>query len=152
MNKTDYFEYNGVRYYSGTKFTMKDPRHKANIVKAVFRGADTLFDDEFSIMYEYWDFRKTCQCFILVKPEDLPDKIVEILDGNYYTELEKSKQYIPDSKIPELVIGWMMYLFIMVGLTIFNDRWLGWIAASIYFFNWRKKIKEKNTYYTKKDI
>ena len=152
MNKTDYFEYNGVRYYPGTKFTMKDPQYKANIVKAVFRGADTLFNDEFSIMYECGDFRKTGHCFILVKPEDLPDKIIEIIKGNYYTELEQSKQYIPDSKIPELVIGWIMYLFIMVGLTIFNDRWLGWIAVSIYFFNWRKKIKEKNTYYTKKDI
>ena len=24
MNNTDYFEYNGARYYSGTKFTMKE--------------------------------------------------------------------------------------------------------------------------------
>ena len=69
------------------------------------------------------------------------------LTENYYTELEQSKQYIPDSKIPELVVGWMMYIFVMAVLTIFNDRLIGWIAASIYFFYKRKKIKEENYYY-----
>ena len=41
----------------------------------------------------------------------------------------------------------MMYIFVMAVLTIFNDRLIGWIAASIYFFYKRKKIKEENYYY-----
>lgn len=99
-------------------------------------------------------YKDTCNqtIFKIISNNELISSIIEILDGNYYTELEQSKQYIPDSKIPELIVGWMMYLVVMAVLTIFNDRWLGWIAVSIYFFNWRKKIKEKNTYYTKKDI
>lgn len=151
MNKTDYFEYNGVRYYSGTKFTMKEPVYESAIVKARYEE-NSVNGESVLVVYEPIGKVVKGQKGIFIKKEKLSDVIVEILDGNYYTELEQSKQYIPDSKIPELVIGWMMYLFIMAGLTIFNDRWLGWIAVSIYFFNWRKKIKEKNTYYTKKDI
>lgn len=151
MNKTDYFEYKGVRYYSGTKFTMKEPQYESAIVKARY-VENTVNEESILVFYEPTGTLVKGQRGIFIKKEKLSDVIIEILDGNYYTELEQSKQYIPDSKIPELVIGWTMYLLIMVGLIIFNDRWLGWIAASIYFFNWRKKIKEKNTYYTKKDI
>ncbi len=96
MNKDVYFEYNGVKYYVGTKFKMKEPKYKANIVEAVFRGADIFFDGELSIMYEDWNFGKTCRYFIHVKPEDLPDKIIEITEGNYYTELEARKRYVKD--------------------------------------------------------
>lgn len=151
MNKTDYFEYNGVRYYPGTKFKMKEPKYESAIVKARY-VENSVNEESILVFYETTETLVKGQRGIFIKKEKLSDVIIEILDGNYYTELEQSKQYIPDSKIPELVIGWIMYLFIMVGLIIFNDRWLGWIAASIYFFNWRKKIKEKNTYYTKKDI
>lgn len=147
MNKDIYFEYNGVKYYVGTKFKMKEPKYKANVVEAVFYGADIFFDGEFSIMYEDWNFGKTCRYFIHVKPEDLPDKIIEIVEGNYYTELEARKRYTPDSKIPELFFGWIIYLIAMAVITLFNDRWFGWIAVSIYFFYKRKKIKEENYYY-----
>ena len=151
MNKEAYFEYNGVRYYSGTKFTMKEPKYESAIVQARY-VENSVNEESILVFYEPTGTLVKGQRGIFVKKEKLPDVIVEILDGNYYTELEQSKQYIPDSKIPELIVGWMMYLVVMAVLTIFNDRWLGWIAVSIYFFNWRKKIKEKNTYYTKKDI
>lgn len=147
MNNTAYFEYNGVKYYVGTKFKMKEPKYKANVVEAVFYGADIFFDGELSIMYEDWNFGKTCRYFIHVKPEDLPDKIIEIVEGNYYTELEARKRYVPDSKIPELFFGWIIYLIAMAVITLFNDRWLGWIAVSIYFSYKRNKIKKENYYY-----
>lgn len=147
MNKDIYFEYNGVKYYVGTKFKMKEPKYKANIVEAVFWGTDIFFDGELSIMYEDWNFGKMCRYFIHVKPEDLPGKIIEITEGNYYTELEARKRYTPDSKIPELFFCWIIYLIIMAILFIFKDRLIGWIAVSIYFFYKRKKIKEGNYYY-----
>ena len=147
MNKEAYFEYNGVKYYVGTKFKMKEPKYKANIVEAVFCGANIFFDGELSIMYEDWNFGKTCRYFIHVKPEDLPDKIIEITEGNYYTELEARKRYVKDKDIPELFFGWIAYILVMFGLLLFKDWWMGWIAASIYFFNKRKKIKEENWYY-----
>lgn len=143
-HKNDYFEYNGARYGIGTTFTTKNKY--GMVIKAVFQGQDY---GGYSIMY-----KDTCgkTIFKIISNDKLVSSIIEILDGNYYTELEQSKQYIPDSKIPELVVGWMMYIFVMAVLTIFNDRLIGWIAVSIYFFNWRKKIKEENTYYAKKDI
>ena len=148
VNKEIYFEYNGAKYYVGTKFKMKESRYKVNIVEAVFCGPAIFFDGEFSIMYEdkncYGQIRKN---FLNVKPEDLPDKIIEIVEGNYYTELEARKRYIKESNIPELFFGWIAYIFVMLGLLLFNDWWLGWIAVSIYFFNKRKKIKEENYYY-----
>lgn len=151
MNNTDYFEYNGVRYYSGTKFTMKEPVYESAVVTA--RYVENSFNGEsIHVIYEPIGTVVRGMRGIFIKKEKLPEVIIEILNENYYTELEQSKQYLPDSKIPELVVGWMMYIFVMAVLTIFNDRLIGWIAASIYFFNWRKKIKEKNIYYTKKDI
>lgn len=151
MNKTDYFEYNGVRYYSGTRFTMKEPKYESAIIKA--RYVENSFNGEsIHVFYEPTGTVVRGMRGVFIKKENIPSTIIEILDGNYYEELEQSKRYIDDSKIPELIVGWMMYLVVMAALTIFNDRWLGWIVASIFFFNWRKKIKEKNTYYTKKDI
>ncbi len=143
-HKNDYFEYNGVRYGIGTKFTTKN--EYGMVIKAVFQGKNY---GGYSIMYKDVCNKTT---FKIISNDKLISSILEILDGNYYTELEQSKQYIPDSKISELVVGWMMYIFVMAVLTIFNKRLLSWIVVSVYFFNWRKKIKEKNTYYTKKDI
>ena len=109
MNNTDYFEYNGVRYYSGTKFTMKEPKYESAIVKARY-VENSVNEESILVFYEPTGTLVKGQRGIFIKKEKLSDVIVEILDGNYYTELEQSKQYIPDSKIPELVIGWMMYL------------------------------------------
>lgn len=148
MNKEIYFEYNGTKYYAGTKFKMKESQYKVNIVEAVFCGPAIFFDGEFSIMYEDKNcYGQTRKNFLNVKPEDLPDKIIEIVEGNYYTELEARKRYIKDSNIPELFLGWIAYIFVMLGLLLFNNWWLSWIVVSIFFFNKRKKIKEENYYY-----
>ena len=73
--------------------------------------------------------------------------IIEIVNGNYYDELETKKRYRKDSEIPIVQAGWVIYIFIMCLLIIFKDAWIGWIAATLYFFNWRsKKIKEEYYY------
>lgn len=147
MNKDVYFEYNGVKYYVGTKFKMKEPKYD-RVVEAVFWGVCGCDEHPLDIMYEDYNFNfRICQYHIGVKPEDLPDKIIEITEGNYYTELEARKRYVKDKDIPELFFGWIAYILVMFGLLLFKDWWMGWIAASIYFFNKRKKIKEENYYY-----
>lgn len=67
--------------------------------------------------------------------------------------IEVCKEYIltqvtpRDIDINMLVIGWIWYILIMLTLTIFNGRIAGWIATSIIFFRWRKKVKEEESYY-----
>lgn len=151
MNKTDYFEYNGVRYYSGTKFTMKEPKYESAIVKARY-VENSVNEESILAFYEPTGTVVKGQRGIFIKKEKLPDVIVEILDGNYYEDLESRKRYIDDSKIPELVVGWIMYIVAMIGLLLFKGWLLNWIVVSIVFFIWRRKVKEKNTYYTNTDI
>lgn len=147
MNKEAYFEYNGVRYYSGTKFTMKEPKY-GQVVEAVFWNSFENNGMKIDVMYKHYNFKgRVCEYHLHINAEDVGSKVIDILEGNYFTELEAKKKYIKDSDIPELFFGWIFYLIIMVVLIIFKDMWLGWIAASAYFFWWRKKIKEENYYY-----
>ena len=146
MNNTDYFEYNGVRYYSGTKFTMKEPVYESAVVTA--RYVENSFNGEsIHVIYEPIGTVVRGMRGIFIKKEKIPNIIIEILDGNYYTELEARKRYIKDKDIPELFFGWIAYILVMFGLLLFKDWWMGWIAVSIYFFYKRRKIKEENWYY-----
>lgn len=149
-HKDEYFDYNGVRYYTGTKFTMKTEPYE-RVVNAVFRGASSHNKNLFVVMYEDYNFSGgRCQYSINVNADWFSDHIIEITEGNYYAELESRKRYIKDKDIPDLFFGWIIYLIIMAILVIFNDRWLGWIGASFLFFRWRHKIKEEHYYYEDK--
>jgi len=148
-----YFEYKGRTYYAGTKVKIKAKSmyHTDKIFAGEFRGYSDKLDKPF--LFAYYDDSPrgvgVPPCLHVCKwsKEEVEDKIVEIISGNYYTELEQRKRYIPDSKILELVIGWFLYIFIMVGSSIFNGRVGGWIVLTILFFVWRHKIKEDNVYY-----
>lgn len=85
--------------------------------------------------------------FILDNGKEVWIKYKDILS------IEVCKEYVPtqvtprDMDINGLVIGWIWYILIMATLTIFNDRTMGWIVASIIFFRWRKKVKGAESYY-----
>lgn len=85
--------------------------------------------------------------FILDNGKEVWIKYKDILS------IEVCKEYIltqvtpRDIDINMLVIGWIWYILIMLTLTIFNGRIAGWIATSIIFFRWRKKVKEEESYY-----
>jgi hypothetical protein len=84
VNNTDYFEYNGVRYYSGTKFTMKEPVYESAIVKA--RYVENSFNgDSILVFYEPTGRLVKGQNGIFIKKEKLPEVIIEILNENYYS-------------------------------------------------------------------
>ena len=34
-------------------------------------------------------------------------------------------------------VAWIWYIVIMIVLTFFKARWLGWIAATVIFFGWK---------------
>ena len=69
-----------------------------------------------------------------------------MIGGDYLCEFERKKHYLKESEVPEIIYGWVMYIFIMCLLVIFKHAWAGWIAATIYFFRWKKK-KLKEAYY-----
>ena len=139
--KDHYFDYNGIRYYAGTRFKTK---YKSSIVPAYFRAWCDHDQNLCWVQVEYPCTGRTVG--IWIPREEMADHIIEIVEGNHYEERSTKVRYFKDSDITELFFGWIIYLVIMAILFIFKDRWLGWIAATIYFFNWRKKIKEESIY------
>lgn len=149
--QNEYFEYKGQRYYAGTKFTMKkrNSYDQWRTVEATFRGYSVLNNKKFSICYKDMNVKSRLgadYCFD-VTYDELQDIIIDITSGNYYVELAEKKRYVSDSNIPELVVGWPLYIFLMIGSSIFNDRVSGWILITIIFFIWRHKLKEEEYYY-----
>lgn len=151
MNKFDrrwesvrnhYFDYNGERYYAGTRFTTDYSYYKN--IPAFFVGNNPYNENECNI-------RMTIDCRgrtvgINVPREKMGEHINEIIEGNHYVETSAKIRYFRDVDIPELFLGWIAYIVIMLVLFIFNDRWLGWFVVSAYFFHWRKGVKEENIY------
>lgn len=85
--------------------------------------------------------------FILDNGKEVWIKYKDILSIEVYQTYTPVKETLKDIDINRLVIGWIWYILIMATLTIFNGRIIGWIAASIIFFHWRKKVKEEESYY-----
>lgn len=68
--------------------------------------------------------------------------IVEIIEPVYYKEPEPTPQKrkffsLPAGDGPFYALLW--YIAVMVVGTIFNDRWLIWIVATLIFFGYIKK-------------
>ena len=141
--KDHYFDHNGARYYAGTKLKITYT-HKYNNVPAIFVKWCDHDPSLCMIRMTYpWEGRTVT---VHIPRNELTNYIDEILEGNHYAEISPKIRYFRDVDIPELFFGWIIYLTCMGILFIFNDRWLGWIVGSIYFFCWRKKIKEENIY------
>ena len=64
--------------------------------------------------------------------------IVNIIEPVYTAPPEvivKNKQSCPPSW--DIEVGWVWYILIMLIGTIFKDRWIIWIFATLYFFAWK---------------
>lgn len=85
--------------------------------------------------------------FILDNGKEVWIKYKDILSIEACQAYAPVKETPKDIDINRLVIGWIWYILIMATLTIFNGRIVGWIATSIIFFRWRKKVKEEESYY-----
>lgn len=138
-HKNDYFDYKGVRYYAGTKF--KKRAYGDTTVDAVFTRR---FGREFWFRYKFPGRSdiKIDRC----SEKDFYDNLVEIINDSDISEFERKKHYLKESEVPEIVCGWIIYILVMCGITIFKHAWAGWIAVTIYFFRWKKK-KLKEAYY-----
>ena len=142
-HEADCFLYNGKVYFTGTKF-LTDYRNCNNTL-AFFAGYSEQNPNDcvVTIRYPYQGRTHT----ICIPKDEMEQHINEIVAGNYYLERAANKRYFKDTDVPELFFGWVAYIAIMLVLTIFNDRFLGWVGVSCYFFWWRSKEKEKHVYY-----
>lgn len=123
-----YMKYHGKYYDVGTKVRIKS---EGKIIEATFLGwsSDRSFDCEF---YGSKTYKFSC----------VDKYIVEIIEP-VYPKLTEVPTTATNPNAPpswEIEIGWVWYILIMVVGVIFKDRWIIWIAATIYFFVWKSGL------------
>lgn len=139
----DWFEYNGKRYGKYTKVIIKDIYNNREEVAAYFiaiyghKTVRVLYDSGGRMGYYPYSINQ------------FYTNIISICEENSAEELGITVVKKQDKDIDRLFYGWIWYIFIMLIGFIFNDRILIWIAASVYFFRWRNKVKKEETYYAK---
>lgn len=148
----DYFDYNGIRYYTGSKFKCNN-----------FLGTNVAFFPEVEITFIKYN-KKSDKCFvhsniagcdfifsldtfttnivgvIEQKSREVMDNINEKYknDKSYYHWVEDGEDCYR-AKPEELVIGWILYIILMAIATIFNGNIGLWILITIVFVKWRTK-------------
>ena len=141
----DYFEYNGVKYTSGTGI----------IIKKFFNDTSG-FTDRAYFVYHNTDsdvvwIQMPYTCLRRGYPMDQFKEMLVGLTGEYIPSIHPPQvKRLRDSQIPRLIFGWVWYIFIMVISIIFQGVIVIWIVASIAFFNWRKKVIEEEGYYVER--
>lgn len=132
----DYFEYKGVKYGIGTKVLVTDLCYGQTI--AMFYGWKS-----------YGSFKDSrFDCGISVN--DINTRIIKVTEPVYWSPPEP-KQDSKKSSIftrtgsgswqsdDDVTYGLIWYIVIMLVGTIFNDRWVIWICATLIFFSWKHK-------------
>ena len=131
----DYFEYKGVKYGIGTQVIVDDICYGRT--NAIFYGWQLLGSFR-------WDNRYITD----INVNNINDKIIMIVQPVYWSPPEPK----PNGKKcniftrtgsgswqsdDEVVHGLIWYIVVMLLGTIFNDRLIIWIAATIIFFSWK---------------
>lgn len=141
--KQNYFDYNGIRYQSGTFILLSRfdyMAHKVVDTKAKFLWYDTDTKkygvEIYGVEYDY-------------EVESFKSNFKGLYDPNYWKpkkiqpKVQESHTFSDEMNIDGLAIAWVWYIFIMCVGVLFYDRIGIWILASIIFFNYRKKkLKE----------
>ena len=70
-----------------------------------------------------------------------PEKIIDCVLSY---PIEPKTEYRKDSEVPEVIVGWFIYVLTMFFSCIFKGFAGLWIGISIYFFNWRKNKLKKS--------
>ncbi|MDD6828095.1 MAG: hypothetical protein PUE12_18655 [Oscillospiraceae bacterium] len=152
----NYFDYNGVRYYTGSKFKCNNflktdvqlfPEIEVTFIKRN-KKSNTCFIHSNVAMCDFEFQLSTFINNIIDVVYSNTKEVVDIMNEKYKND-KKYYHWVEDgedcykAKPDELVIGWMWYVFFMAIVTIFNwNVWL-WALITIIFIKWRKnKIKE----------
>lgn len=136
----NYFDYNGMTYYTGTIIWMVDceiPYISEKLrIKLKFLSYDT--EKNFYTFQEMYG-ETTTYHYRYISQEKFDKYIREII-----TPVLTSPPPPPDVKKDQWAVdgvleGWVWYIIIMLFLSITNGAIIGWIVASIIFFAWKKK-------------
>lgn len=132
MSRNRCFLYKEQYYDVGTKVKIKTRWHGE--VVATFLGYD-----EFDNVLKYE----------IPVGAQIENYIVEIIEPVYYqgskpNAYKKSSIFTRTgsgsaSSSDDVFHGLLLYIAVMLGGIIFNDRWLIWIAATVIFFGWKAK-------------
>lgn len=143
----DYFDFEGKRYPLGTTITLKEPynsklsdMHDKQTI--ILEHYVTHGKECYKIFWKY-TFQGEIYCHQIYATSDKFIKEIIASDKAIIHLVLKPVEYEKDSENGEVKFGWLIYVLVMFGLLLFKDWWMGWIAASIYFFNWRKKKLRK---------
>lgn len=142
----DFFEYEGKKYPLGTIVKIKKA-YKFDF-PALYNGETTILqhnieaDKNVYYIFKGYNNGEIRWYSTLKSPDQWIESIVKVGDPNV-DPCAKPIEYEKDSENGEVKFGWIVYILVMLGLFIFKDRWLGWIAASAYFFWWRKNKLQK---------
>lgn len=141
-NLLDYFEHNGKKYYCGTEILIKTRVfNKIELKPAYFIYYNIAWDTYVYVIKDDGG-RKN-----FVYGKEFWDKFGGVT-GNVNTNFHvPQKKQLKDFQIPKLSIGWVWYIALMCIITIFNGAIIYWTLLSIFFFNWRKDVIEKEGYY-----
>ena len=133
MGQNRCFQYNGRYYDVGTKV----------VLRTMYNG------DVVTTYLGYRKFEGYDVGYYLsgMRPEQY---IKEIIAPVYYQEPpidESEKNNILFSTgsgsaehNDDVFHGFLLYLAVMLGGILFNDRWLIWIMATIVYFSWKNKL------------
>jgi len=126
-----YMKYQGQYYDVGTKVIIKGPNGP---VKATFlgwkyksRGCFEAESGSYFDLYDTYTF-SACNVYILEILEPVTPQLQVVID-------KSDNRDKPPSWTVE--VAWIWYIVIMIVLTFFKQRVLGWIAATVIFFGWK---------------
>lgn len=145
--RLSYFDYDGKRYTSGTIIKIKPTRNKRYTLcdEAVFlyyipekNWYSIAFGPEDELILSGRDFFN-----ILIGVTKLENtKYTEQICNSIKTE-NKTATFTQELQIDGMLVAWIWYIFLMILVTFFNDRILGYVGFSIIFFRYRnKKLRE----------
>ena len=139
--KQDYLIYKGKKYNSGDIMDIlwyTCGYQIARDYKGIFIDCDEEKNEyRFMVDGKIYCFNKTC-FYRIIKDNTIVNK-----NENCIKIIPEKNIFKDELNIDGMLIAWIWYIFIMAVLTIFNNRILGWISASIIFFSYRhNKLKQ----------
>lgn len=129
------FEYKGQIYFSGTKVKIKQIMGEPCVMVFRDRYTDNFGDEILNFVGNY---------NYAVHQKDVEKYVLEIIEISTIEEINnRSNQRIkpPDWQVET---GWIWYIIIMVGGTLFKARWTIYIFATAIFFLWKNGLLNRD--------